>query len=81
MNGFEVHQIIVFNIDAQAEEKACISSINNFIISELDKIGVFCITDFSKIFMKKKQYLTGWTPVANTDGFENSVISLGKQTN
>ena len=53
VNSFEVHQIIVFDIHTQAEEQTCISSINNFIISELDKVGVFCITDFSKIFFKK----------------------------
>ena len=43
--SFKVKQIVVGNIDAYAEIKTCISSVNNFKVSEFNKIGVFCISD------------------------------------
>lgn len=45
MNGLKIVKIVVIDIDTYAEIKTCISSVNNFKVSEFNKIGVFCISD------------------------------------
>lgn len=37
MNSFQIRQFIVIGIYAQAEEKACISSIHDLVVPELDR--------------------------------------------
>jgi hypothetical protein len=45
VDGFEVGQIIVANIHANAEIKSSITPINDFETAEFDKVGVLGITD------------------------------------
>lgn len=40
VDGLEVCKFVVVGVDADAEEEACVSSVDDFVVSELDKVGL-----------------------------------------
>ncbi len=45
MNGFEVKQVVVRDINTNAKVEASISPINDLKVAEFNKVCVLCITD------------------------------------
>jgi hypothetical protein len=43
VNSFEVEEVVVRNVDADAEVESGVTAIDYFVIPELDKVGVLCI--------------------------------------
>jgi hypothetical protein len=40
VDGLEVGELVVVGVDTCAEEEACVSAVDNFVIAELDKVGL-----------------------------------------
>jgi hypothetical protein len=45
MNGLEVEEVVVGHIDTDAEVEAGITAVDDLVVSELDEIGVFGISN------------------------------------
>ena len=45
MNSFQTHQIILLNINTHAEVKTSVPTVHNLVVSKLDKVCVFGVTN------------------------------------
>jgi hypothetical protein len=45
MNGLEVEEVVVGHVDTDAEVEAGVTSVDDLVVSELDEIGVFGISN------------------------------------
>merc|ERR1712071_30391 len=43
VNGFQVAQVVVVDIDADAEVQTCVPAVHDLEVAELNKVRVFCI--------------------------------------
>jgi hypothetical protein len=40
MYSLQVRQLVIVRVDAGAEEEACVSPVDDFVIAELDEVGL-----------------------------------------
>jgi len=45
MNCFQVHQIVILDVDAYAKVEPRVPPVHDLEVSELHEVGVFCISD------------------------------------
>jgi len=54
VNSFEVEEVVVRHVDADAEVESGVTAIDYFVISELDKVGVLGIANCKNDQVKVK---------------------------
>jgi len=48
VDSFEVEEIVVRHVDADAEVESCVTAVDDLVVAELNEVGVLRIADWTK---------------------------------
>ena len=55
MDGLEIEEVVVRDVDADAEVEAGVAAVDDLVVAELDEVGVLGIADYGKEMMIQHQ--------------------------